>query len=121
MSYDLCARKDKKFSGAVSREESARFISGFPNVVANGPEGFVMQRGNELYMEIDLSTVSEEGDVMIDVDNKPSPTINCIYFHVPYAYTRELETCRAVAFQIAQKLEWALYDPQKDAVIGGVE
>ena len=112
----MCARKDAKFSGTVSREECERLISSFSNLVANGPEGFVMQSGNELYMEIDLSTVSEEGDV-IDSDNNPSLTFNTIQFHIPYAYISELETCRAVAIQIAQNLNWELYDPQKGAVV----
>jgi len=112
----MCTRKDAKFSGAVSREESERLISSFSNMVANGPEGFVMQSGNELYMEIDLSTVSEEGDV-IDIDNNPSLTINTIQFHIPYAYISKLEACRAVAVQIAQNLNWELYDPQKGAVV----
>lgn len=47
--------------------------------------------------------------------------INTIHFHIPYAYTRQLEACRAVAIQIAQNLNWELYDPQKGAVVSARE
>ena len=62
MSYDLCARKDKTFSGAVSRAETSRAVASISNVVANGPTGFVLQGSDEIWMEIDLESVSAEGD-----------------------------------------------------------
>ena len=116
MSYDLCAQKDKMYFGAVSREETSRFVSGIPNVVTNGPQGFIMQRGAALWMEIDLESVSREGDV-VDDDN-PSPTINCIRFHIPYAYVSQLDECCASALRIADHLGWELYDLQEDARVG---
>jgi hypothetical protein len=118
VSYDLCARADERFSVAVPRGDVSRVVAGQPFVVANGPSGFVLQEGDALWMEIDLESVTEEGDSLELDERAPSATVNCINFHVPYAFTKQLPRCTEVALRIAGSLGWELYDSQTDSVAG---
>lgn len=119
MSYDLCARSDDTHSRSVPRDTAAAVVAGMPAVAANGPAAFVMQGGDDVWMEIDLELVSEEKDAVEGDAGGPSPMVNAIQFHVPYAFTARLDACRATALQIAGALGWELYDLQLDAVVTG--
>jgi len=76
-----------------------------------------MQEGDSIWMEIDLELVSQDGDAVAPEGGSPSPTVNCINFHVPYAASEKLDDCRAAALQIATALGWELHDLQLDTVV----
>lgn len=117
MSYDLCARADASYSRSLTRAAVAAVVAGTARVAANGPCGFAMQERDSMWMEIDLESVSPDGDAVETANGETSPTVNCINFHVPQAFTARLEECRGAALQIARALGWELFDPQLDAVV----
>jgi hypothetical protein len=69
-------------------------------------------------MEIDIETVSEEGDNIEDKSTDPA-TFNCIRAHIPYSHLgREPEQDYFPLLRsIAQQVGWQLYDEQNDGEI----
>ena len=118
MSYDLFARKDAQHSEKLPRSQVHDIIGAIPDVEPSGPAGFVLKQGDEVYMEIDVDLVSEEGDSIGDLDS-PSAEVNRVDFHVPYGFADGLDSSTAVAQQITKRLGWELYDPQGDSTFGG--
>ena len=112
MSYDLTARQDGEYSRGVPFERASTLLAAMSDVEPNGSSGFVLERGGDVWMEIDLEAVSEEGDSIEAPGNEAPSEINCIRFHVPYGHIEELEPCVEVALKIAGGLEWQLYDEQ---------
>ena len=117
MSYDLFARKDGQHSEKLPRSQVHEIIGAMLDVEANGPAGFVLKQGDQVYMEIDADLVNEEGD-SIGVLDSPSAEVNRVDFHVPYGFVDGLDTSRVVAEHIAEHLGWELYDPQSDSTFG---
>ena len=117
MSYDLTARSDPTFSCSIQRSEVASVAAQLPNVEPNGPAGFLLERDGDVWMEIDVELVSEEGDNIEDTGTKLSMEANCINFHVPYAFAENLSSHYEVALRIADAVGWQLYDPQTDEVV----
>lgn len=112
MSYDLTARHDDRYSRSVSFYRASTLVAAISDVRPNGSSGFVLERGDDVWMEIDLEAVNDQGDsIETPVDKTPSE-INCIRFHVPYGQIEGLEPCVEVALKIADGLEWQLYDEQ---------
>ena len=116
MSYDLNSQVDDSYSIKAPREDISNYISQLPDIEPNGPCGFILKRGESVYMEIDLTLVNEEGDTIEDYQNL-SPEINCINFHIPYAFADSLEPYFQVALQISDRVGWILYDLQTDRQI----
>ena len=117
MSYDWTASADEQFSRFVPFAQASRKVASIADVRPNGACGFVLERGKSLWMEIDLELVSEEDDRAGAVGSRTPAHINCIRFHVPYAYQRGLDACLEVAVRIAGELGWDLYDEQTGEVV----
>ncbi|MEO0479366.1 MAG: hypothetical protein AAF196_07795 [Planctomycetota bacterium] len=102
----------------MSVERVSRLVAAMPDVRPNGSTGFVLEIGDDVWMEIDLEAVSDEGD-SIEIPRGETPSkINCISFHVPYGQIEGLNPCVEVALEIADGLEWQLYDEQTgDSVV----
>ena len=101
MSYDLTARSDEMFSVSIQRSEVASIVAQIPKVEPNGPSGFLLERDGDVWMEIDVELVSDEGDNLEDPDAELSTEVNCIHFHVPYAFVENLSSHNEVALRIA--------------------
>jgi hypothetical protein len=113
MSYDLTSQGDDRYSIKVARNVVYEAIAQLADVEPNGTSGFVLKRGKTVYMEIDVELVSEEGDNIEDLQN-PAPEVNCINFHIPYAFVDPIEAYLKVALEISDSLGWKLYDLQTD-------
>lgn len=119
MSYDLTIRPDARFSQFKSLAHLAAFLGQQPNVKPNGNRGFVLEDANR-WMEIDLETVSEEGDNIED-ESTDLATFNCIRAHIPYSYLGEQpeHDYFPLLRSIAQQVGWQLYDEQSDGELPG--
>ena len=116
MSYDLRARKDERFSEKLARKDMLAAISCLPDIRPNGISGFILEIGDDTYMEIDVTLVDEEGDCVDDLIHLPDEA-NCVDFHIPYGFIEGLETCLAVAKKIAAGFQWELDDPQRGIIV----
>lgn len=112
MSYDLVARHDDSFLEKLPREYVYELIAGMPNMKPNGDSGFVFQKGETAYMEIDIEFVSEEGDNIEDDLPADESEVNCINFYIPYGFSESLGACIAIAKEVSQKINWQLIDLQ---------
>ncbi len=114
MSYDLTIRPDETFSQFKPLASLAAFLAAQPNLKTNGTRGFILEDGNR-WMEIDLETVSEEGDNIEDESINPE-TFNCIRAHIPYPHlgTQPERDYFPLLRSIAQQLSWELHDEQSD-------
>ena len=117
MSYDLTIRRDSNFSQFKPLAPLAAFFAAQPNVQSNGNRRFVLNDGTR-WMEIDLDTLSEEGDNIEDESTDPE-TFNCIRAHIPYPNLGKhperdyFPLLRTIAAQIG----WQVYDEQSDGVL----
>lgn len=118
MSYDLTIRADDRYSQFTAIQPLIEIAAELPNVEMNGERGLVLDDPPSRWMEIDLETVSEEGDFLEEEAN--SLQINCVSLHVPYAFYRS-ETFETdylpTALAIARHLQWSLIDPQTENVV----
>ncbi len=114
MSYDLTIRPDESFSQFKPLAPLAAFLAAQPNLKPNGNRGFVLEDGNRC-MEIDIETVSEEGDDIED-ESADLETFNCIRAHIPYAHLgkQPQRDYYPLLHSIAQQLGWELHDEQSD-------
>jgi hypothetical protein len=117
VSYDLTARSDDTYSTRVVRNRASALVASLPNVHTNGPGSFVLQRGEEVWMEVDLELVTEDGDSLDHASQHPSAEINCVRFHVHAAFQGTLDECIATAIRVATGLGWHLNDEQTGAVV----
>ncbi len=117
MSYDLTARSDECFSEFLPLSEVANAVAKFENVEPNGPMGFVFQLEHDVWMELDIEWVDEEGDMVDETEDSLPEKVNCINFHVPYAFADNLSLHMALALKVANSLGWQLYDPQTDELV----
>ena len=114
MSYDLTIRPDEMFSEFKPLAPLAAFLAAQPDVRPNGKRGYVLDANNR-WMEIDIETVSEEGDNIEDDSTDPN-TFNCIRAHIPYGHLGEQPHLDYFPLlrSISQHLGWQLYDEQSD-------
>jgi hypothetical protein len=71
-------------------------------------------------MEIDLESVTEEGDTADDCDK--SPTVNCVRLHIPYQFLGDQPELDyfPTALEIAGHLGWPALDDQTGEPLKGV-
>src|SRR5437879_4349117 len=112
MSYDITIAGDDSFSVSVPFDALRQFVSQLPRIEANGTRGFVLREGDHLWMEIDLDSVTEDGDTRDDGD--ASPTVNCVRLHIPYPFLGKHpeHDYFPIAVAIAQHLGWPAIDEQ---------
>jgi hypothetical protein len=112
MSYDITIASDELYSRAVPLEPLRTFIAQIPRVQPNGTRGFVLRDGDRLWMEIDLESVTEDGDARDDSDE--SPTVNCLRLHIPYQFLGEhpVRDYYPVILTFARHLGWSAIDEQ---------
>jgi hypothetical protein len=114
MSYDLTIRPNKTYSEFKPIAPLVVFLEKQPHVRSNGARGYVLEEG-DLWMEINIETVSDEGDNIED-DPHDIETFNCIRAHIPYPYLGQnphrdyFPLLRSIAKQIG----WQLHDEQTD-------
>lgn len=111
MSYDIDIAADETFSIEVPLEPLRQFILGLPLVETNGDRNLLLREGERLWMEIDLETVSDEGEWTGDSD---SSTVNCIRLHIPYPAlgTSPERDYFPTAHAIGRHLNWPVTDCQ---------
>ena len=114
MSYDLTIRADETFSEFRPIEPVLTFLATQPHLRPNGTRGFVLDDGRR-WMEIDIETVSEEGDNIEDESTDPL-TFNCIRAHIPYGHLGDQPELDYIPLlrNLAHRIGWKLYDGQKD-------
>ena len=122
MSYDVCIRGDKTYTGRASRQPLCEFISALPRMAQGSKTHFTLEDVNgSACMEIDLELVTEQGD-NLGLDS--SDEINCVRVHVsgPFAEAN-MPSVQKVCFQIAGHIGWKVFDEQVgkylDPVMGG--
>jgi hypothetical protein len=102
VSYDLLIRSDVDSRGTVTLASIVDVIAALPDVRQNGPraENWLFERGTDHYAEIDVDLADAEA--------------NCIWLHIPYAFLRDgqLAVYVSLAETIAERLGWAVHDPQ---------
>ena len=112
MSYDITIAADDKFSRSIPVKSLQKFISSLADIQPNGDRGFVLSKGKSLWMEIDLESVSEEGDILDDCET--CPTVNCVRLHIPYSFLGDPPNKNyfAIARAIAKHSGWPAIDEQ---------
>lgn len=117
MSYDLEIRSDERYAQSQDFQALDTFIASLPGISEESP-GFLRYENAEMeiYMEIDLELVDEEGELAVDVDPESENRVNRISLHIPDAnmhndhrYQHYLE----IAHTIARHLGWHLVDLQQ--------
>lgn len=121
MSYDLTLRADPTYSEYVSLSELQDFGLKLPEVRSNVAKNLALGDSSTKWMEIDLEVVTDEGDFIPDADPAQSG-INCIRFHIPYAFLGQdwQQVYLPTALAIAELCGWQLLDDQSGAEISGV-
>ena len=110
MSYDLEARGDERYSQFLPRKKINEIVRAMPFIIPNGPEGFILECGDSLNMEIDIELAQEDGDL---VEEKTVTTcVNCIRFAVFSEYIDNLDEAILVAIKIGKAVGWPVYDLQ---------
>ena len=117
MSYDLIARSDNSYSNKMSREQVHEEIGNLPDIKINGNSGFLLERGDDMWMEIDVSLVSEEGDCIDNNSQTATPEVNCIFFQIALTTEKPMLSCIDIALDIANAIGWELYDAQADELV----
>ncbi len=110
MSYDLTIAADEQFSRSVPLEPLRAYIGQLPGIQPNGEQHFSLSEGSRLWMEIDLESVTEDGDARDDGNT----AVNCIRLHVPYGLLGDNPECDyfPTAAAIARHLGWRAMDDQ---------
>ncbi len=112
MSYDLEARSDDRYSKFLPRKKINDIVRGMPFIIPNGPEGFILECGDSLNMEIDIELAKENGE---RVEEKAvTASANCIRFAVFSEYIDNLDEAILVAIKIGNAVGWQVYDLQTD-------
>lgn len=112
MSYDMTIAADERFSQAVPLGPLRDFVGRLPGVQPNGERDFALSVEDRLWMEIDLESVTEEGDSRNDGED--AATVNCVRLHIPYAMLGESprRDYFPTAEAIARYLGWSAIDDQ---------
>ena len=112
LSYDLDVRADAEYSRAVPLAEMASFVQSLPGVTAIGPRSFVLDR-HDAGIYVNIVLVHQSGE---EEDPVPEPDdVNSAGLHVSYSLlAKSGPVALEMAFQIAEKLGWRVWDPQGD-------
>lgn len=115
MSYDLTIAADERFSRSVPLEPLRAFIGQLPGVQPNGERDFALSEGSRLWMEIDLESVTEDGDAR----DGGTATFNCVRLHIPYGLLGEnpARDYFPTVVAIARHLGWRAVDDQTGEIL----
>ena len=117
MSYDISIRSDKQYTQTAALHPLRAFLATRPERRSGTLHQFVYGDGQAYYMEIDLESVSADGDSR-QAAGPEAEQVNCIRAHIPYAYWGETEAAQRpyleICLAIARHLGWAAYDEQQD-------
>jgi hypothetical protein len=132
MGYKLEIRADERYSQLRARRPIADFVASLPHIVQNGSH-FALDDPPERWMEIYLSLVGEDGDIVgvdefdfegggvMRSDSLDEPKdINCVSLHVSYGRfqpDRFAEDYLPTALAIAKNIGWPLIDRQTDVAV----
>lgn len=110
MSYDLDVRADARYSRALPVADVAAFVAGLPGVTRLTPTSFAFNR-LDTGMHVHVHLVHETGEED-SADDEPE-SINSVALSVPYPLLGKTgPVALEMAFQIAEKCGWSVYDPQ---------
>lgn len=106
MSYDLDVRSDARYSKALPAVDMAAIVGALPGVTRLDATEFVLdQMDAGIHVSIDLT------------DERPD-SVNSVGLSVPYPFLdKSGPVALEMAFQIAEKCGWSVYDPQGDCVL----
>jgi hypothetical protein len=112
MSHDLEVRADASYSRAVPLPQMVSIIESLPGVTKTGPRSFVLDRLSVgIHVNVDVGyDFGEDEDSITEPDE-----VNAAGLSVPYPLLdKSGPVALEMAFQIAEKLAWSVYDPQGD-------
>ena len=115
MSYNLDVRADADYSQAVPLLQIAAIIEHLPGVTRTAQTAFVLDRLSAgIHVNLDLAYECEQ-----DEASSPRPDeINSVGLSVPYPLLEKSgPVALELAFQIAEKLGWSVFDPQGDCEV----
>jgi hypothetical protein len=115
MSYDLDVCSDAQYSKALPVAEMASIVGALPGVTRLAPTQFVLdRRAAGIHVNIDL--VHETGSQ--ESTGGGADRVNSVALTVPYPLLEKSGAAALeVAFQIAERCGWQVYDPQGDSVL----
>jgi hypothetical protein len=112
VSYDLEVRSDAEYSRAVPDPEMAAVVESLPGVTRTGQTSFVLDRlGAGIFVNIDLFFEAGEDEPPAGEHHQ----VNSAALSVAYPLLDKTgPVALEMAFQIAERLGWSVYDPQGD-------
>ena len=112
MSYDLDIRSDARYSKALPVTELAAIVAALPGVTKLASTQFVFDRmAAGIYVNLELvDETSAEGS-----QGAQPEKVNSVGVMVPYPFLEKSgPVALEMAFQIAEKTGWSVFDPQGD-------
>jgi hypothetical protein len=115
MSYDLDVRADARYSKALPVAEMAAMVAALPGVTRLTPTSFAFDR-LDAGMHVHVHLVNETGED--DSTHDEPDSVNSVALSVPYPLLGKTgPVALEMAFQIAEKCGWSVYDPQGECVL----
>ncbi len=110
MSYDLDVRSDPEYSKAAPLSEVSAIVGALPGITRVTPTFYVLDhQADGIHVNIELA--NESGRAA----RSPDDPINSVGLLVPYPMLeRSGPLALEMAFAIAEKCGWSVYDPQTD-------
>jgi hypothetical protein len=110
VSYDLDVRSDARYSRALPVAEMAAIVAALPGVTRLTATSFALdQLAAGIHVHVHLVNETGEED---SPDGEPD-TVNSVALSVPYPLLGKTgPIALEMAFQIAEKCGWSVYDPQ---------
>lgn len=85
-------------------------------LVGQAPNYHFDRKEYNIYFEVDVCKVNEEGDI---IDNENGNNVNQINFHIPAAFfDTSNKVALTTAIKIAEKINWQIYDEQTGEYLG---
>jgi hypothetical protein len=114
MSYDLEVRGDQVASASALLEDVAAIAGAVPGMQRRGRTSFVLHR-SETGVHVNLDLGYQSGG---DADGVVVDEVNVASLQVPYQFLEESGSIAvALAFQIADRFGWRVFDPQRDTTL----
>lgn len=116
MSYDITIHSDQRLSESISLESLIPFLEKEFKLVGQAPNYHFERKVENIYFEMDICNVNQEGDI-IEYEN--GNNVNQINIHIPAAY---FDTSNKVALttakKIAEEINWQIFDEQTGEYLG---
>lgn len=116
MSYDITIHSDQRSRESISLESLIPFLEKELQLVGQAPNYHLERKVENIYFEIDVCKVNEEGDI---IENENGNNVNQIKIHIPAAFfDTSNKVALTTAIKIAEKINWQIYDEQTGEYLG---